>query len=248
MTRSKKLKKIIRARSKKTGERYTAARRQVLEARRPRAPLPSPETKAEAVPARSARGGLSEASALKATGHGLAHWFGVLDAFGAGAKGHTAAARHLYSDHGVPGWHAQGITVAYERARGLRSVNQASTGKFQVSVSRVVPASVDDVAQAIDSRRIRGRWLEGADPALRAALDAAFAGPRPKQVVRKASGDARLRYRWDAAVVEIQVIAKPRGGASVVVVTSGLPDGSLIERRRAQWALALNGLRTYLTR
>ncbi|HEX7779978.1 MAG TPA: hypothetical protein VF424_12085 [Vicinamibacterales bacterium] len=62
------------------------------------------------------------------TGRGLDHWFEVLDRFGAVEKGHTAAARHLYDAHGVDGWYAQGITVAYERARGVRGVNQRRDG------------------------------------------------------------------------------------------------------------------------
>src|SRR5687768_15705436 len=135
MTQQKKLKKAIRARSEKTGESYTAARRQVLLAREEPAPLPP-------APKPPAKGGISEESVLKKTGHGLDHWFGVLDTFGGAAQGHTAMAAHLYKEHGIPGWHSQGITVAYERARGLREVNQACTGKFQVTVSKTVPATV----------------------------------------------------------------------------------------------------------
>ena len=109
MTRDHKLKKAVRARSRKTGESYAAARRQYLKP-------PTPPSAAS--PSKKAAGGMTEASARRATGHGLDHWFAVLDAFSpGGAKGHTAAARHVADDHGVPGWHAQGITVAWERAR-----------------------------------------------------------------------------------------------------------------------------------
>src|SRR5687767_14022351 len=135
MTQQKKLKKAIRARSEKTGESYTSARRQVLLAREkpvepPAPPPPAPKPKP------AAKGGISEESVLKKTGHGLDHWFGVLDAFGGPTQGHTAMAAHLYNEHGIPGWHSQGIAVAYERARGLREVNQACTGKFQVKIGR----------------------------------------------------------------------------------------------------------------
>ena len=64
------------------------------------------------------RGSVTDEKAREKTGHGLDHWFAVLDRFGGVEKGHSASARHLYDDHGVPGWYAQGITVAYERARG----------------------------------------------------------------------------------------------------------------------------------
>src|SRR5262245_14608272 len=136
MTTQKKLKQAIRARAKKTGESYTAARSHILEARKKRAPA---EPKAP----------MSDASVVARTGHDLDHWFAVLDGFDAARRGHTASARHLNEDHGVPGWHAQGITVAYERARGLRAVNQRMDGRFEVGVSKVVAAPMERVAQLL---------------------------------------------------------------------------------------------------
>ena len=234
MTLQKKLKKTIRARSEKTGESYTAARRQVLLAREKPAKAPKPP----------AKGGITEESVIKKTGHGLDHWFGVLDAFGAATKGHTAAAAHLYDAHGVPGWHAQGITVAYERARGLREVNQACTGKFQVSVSKTVPATVTEVADALRSADRRAAWLQGAEPGLVQALAEAFAGPKPREVKLK-TDYAWLRFPWEGRTVEIRITGKP-SGASVVADNKDLPDPALVEQRRAQWRAALEGLQRYL--
>src|SRR5688572_12825597 len=121
MTRARALKHVIRERAAKTGERYTTARRHVLAAvARPVAPAPP----VRPAPPPPTKGSVSDAKAIEKTGHGLDHWFAVLDRFNAIAKGHTAAARHLFDDHNVPGWYAQGITVAYERARGVRALNQ----------------------------------------------------------------------------------------------------------------------------
>lgn len=236
MTQQKKLKKAIRARSEKTGESYTSARRQVLLAREePPVPPPPPASKPPA------KGGISEESVLKKTGHGLDHWFGVLDAFGGATKGHTAMAAHLYNEHGIPGWHSQGITVAYERARGLREVNQACTGKFQVSVSKTVPATVAEVVAALKSTV----WLQGADPGLVQALDSAFTGDKPREVKTKGSDYAWLRFPWDGRTVEIRITGKPKG-ASVVADNKDLPDPTVVEQRRAQWRAALEGLQRYL--
>jgi hypothetical protein len=251
MTRVKKLKKAIRERSRKTGESYTAARRHVLQARQKRtgarASAPdSPPPASRRNP--SAGGAVSAAASLKRTGHGLDHWFAVLDAFGAAEEGHTASARHLHADHGVPGWYAQGITVAYERARGLRAVNQASTGRFQVSVSRVVSGSVAEVADAFGSSRRRADWLKGADSGLRAALEAAFTGPKPRSVRIKSERDARLRYPWDGSTVEIRITGKPMGGASVAADNTGLAGAVQVERRRALWKAALEALKAHLSR
>lgn len=246
MTQQKKLKKAIRARSEKTGESYTSARRQVLLARgtqseaAPEPPAPPPPP----APRPPAKGGISEESVLKKTGHGLDHWFGVLDAFGAAAKGHTAAAAHLYNEHGIPGWHSQGITVAYERARGLRERNQACTGKYQVSVSKTVPATVAEVVDSLRSADRRAVWLQGADPGLVLALEAAFAGDKPREV--KTKGDyAWLRFPWDGRTVEIRITGKPKG-ASVVADNKDLADSAQVEQRRAQWRAALEGLRQHL--
>ena len=241
MTQQKKLKKAIRARSEKTGESYTSARRQVLLAREKPAKAPEPPP----APKPPAKRGISEESVLKKTGHGLDHWFGVLDAFGGAAKGHTAMAAHLYKEHGIPGWHSQGITVAYERARGLREVNQACTGKFQVSVSKTVPATVAEVVDALKSADRRAAWLQGADPGLVQALDAAFTSDKPREVKTKGSDYAWLRFPWDGRTVEIRITGKPTG-ASVVADNKDLPEPALVEQRRAQWRTALEGLQRHL--
>jgi hypothetical protein len=240
MTHTRKLKKAIRARAKKTGESYAAARRQYLKPAQ--APLPP------AAPSKKkAAGGMTEASALRATGHGLQHWFAVLDAFSpGGVKGHTAVARHLADDHGVPGWHAQGISVAWERDRGHRAMNQSCTGTFNVSVSRVVPADVAAVVAALQDRAARARWLAEADPALGRALAAALDGGKSKGLKQPRGDRARLRFRWDERTIELRVDAKGEDRTSVVADNMELPDAAAVESRRTVWKDALDGLKTYL--
>jgi hypothetical protein len=257
MTLQKKLKKAIRTRSLKTGESYTAARRQVLLAREKPAeaatPIPIPEAvvpkaipEPPAPPAKPrSRGGVNDEAARKKTGHGLDHWFAVLEAFGMAAKGHTAAAAYLYNEHAVPGWYAQGITLAYERAHGLREANQSCTGDFQVSVSKSVAADVAVVADALRNPERRADWLRDADPALVQAVEAAFAGPKPREVKSKGSY-AWLRFPFDGRTVEIRISTKPKGGASVTADNQGLDGTEQVEERRAQWRVALAGLHRHL--
>lgn len=237
MTQAKKLKKIIRARARKTGESYTAARRQVLKARQ--------KTPA-AVAARSTKGAISDSAVLKKTGYGLQHWFAVLDAFDAKAAGHTDRARYLYDEHKVPGWHAQGITVAYERARGHRVANQSCDGSYQVSVSRVVPVSVTEVADAIGRQKRRDAWLKSADAALVRAVNAAFLGEKPRSVKIKDALNANVRIPWDGSTVEIRITGKPNGSTTVVADNSNLKLQALVEERRAQWKVALDALKAHL--
>ena len=244
MTQARKLKQTIRARARKTGESYTAARLHVVKGRHPGAATKAPAAPAPAAPAPT-RGAVGEASIVKATGHGLDHWFAVLDAFGAVEKGHTATARHLALDHGVPGWHAQGITVNYERARGLRAANQATSG-FQVSVSKTIAASVDDVMALLRNPRRRKAWLSGQDPELARALSAGIDKPLRRGLHVKPRGLGSLRFPCAGTSVEFSITPKPKGGVTFVVAHTKLPGAPQVEARRAQWKSALAALKALL--
>jgi hypothetical protein len=148
----------------------------------------------------------------------------------------------------VPGWYCQGITVAYERARGLRDVNQSGAGRFQVSVSRVVPASVARVVEVLRSKAKRAAWLAGVDPELASALRAALDGVKGQSFAVRAKGDARLRYKWGKSTVVIQIDPRGEGKAQVVAANQDLPAADLVESRRAAWKAALDGLRGSLSR
>lgn len=259
MTEAHKLKKTIRARALKTGESYTAARRNVLAARAGRTSREATRTTTSARPEsktaaarRTVRqttlGSVSDKVAREKTGHGLDHWFAVLDAFGASQKGHTASAGHLYEEHRVPGWYCQGITVAYERLRGLRSPNQSCDGGFQVSISRVVPASVATIRDALRSPETRAAWLADADPELVRTLRAAFQSPKAKTFVVREKGDARLRFKWGEGTVELRIDPRPNGKASIVADNTDLPGPEAVESRRAAWSAALDSLRRHLSR
>ena len=251
MTRARALKAVIRARAAKTGERYTTARRHVLKAlaapaaSAPAAPLaqahlaPSaPALLAPSAPLAPSKGGLSDAKAREKTGFGLDHWFAVLDRFGGPGQGHTALARHLSADHGVPGWHSQGITVAYERARGVRGVNQRCDGEFEVSVSKVVNAPAADVVKALGDPRRRRRWSAGVDPDLMKALSSALDA---NDIVVRPDGLGRFRYKWGATTVQLYLVPKGEK-VSVVATNSRLADAAIVEARRAVWRTALTAL------
>jgi hypothetical protein len=244
MTRAAALKKTIRARAAKTGERYTTARRHVLKEIEQRTPasVPVESMTAPRAPAGGiSKGSVSDAKALEKTGRGLAHWFTVLDRFGAVEKGHTAAARHLHDAHHVDGWYAQGITVAYERARGVRALNQRGDGAYEVSVSKVVAADSADVVVKAFSKAGRRRWTKGVDADLVRALAAALDATAKGFVVRP-DGQGRFRYKWDGTTVQFYLLPKAGGKISVVVTNTKLAGAALVEQRRAQWRAALNAL------
>jgi hypothetical protein len=232
MTRARALKHVIRARVAKTGERYTTARRHVLNARKTESTAIALVPPPRPAPAKTS----------SKTGHGLDHWFEVLDRFGGVEKGHTALARHLYDDHGVPGWYSQGITVAYERARGARAVNQRCDGEYEVSVSKVVNARTADVIAAFGDARLRKRWIAGADAGLAKAFVAALDAPASKGVVVRADGQGRFRYKWGATVVQMYLYPKANDRVSIVVTNSKLANGDAVETRRTLWRAALDAM------
>lgn len=254
MTRARALKAVIRARAAKTGERYTTARRHVLKDLVPRPELvASPGAKPAAAPdvappAATTKGGLSDAKSREKTGHGLDHWFDVLDRFAGVEKGHTASARHLYDDHSVPGWYAQGITVAYERARGVRAVNQRCDGEYEVSVSKVAVTTTADVVKALTTARGRKRWITGVDPALAKALARGVDAPSSKGFVVRADGQGRFRYKWGDTIVQLYLLPKPGGKLTIVISNNKLADGAMVEQRRVLLRTALDAMARSIAR
>jgi len=264
MTRARALKQVIRARSAKTGERYTTARRHVLrELNEPSASalratadkkgsLPQvsagkPPTSAKATVGKQApsprpastKGGMSDATSIKKTGHDLSHWFAVLDKFGAIEKGHTKAANHLHSDHGVPGWYSQGITVAYERTRGVRVMNQKCDGAFEVSVSKMMAATPAQLIKAINKA---DAWGDGVDHDLLKSLASALKDKKSKGFITRPDGQARFRYKWNSTTVQFNMYPKGPAKTSFVASQLQLPDAPAVEASRAKWKAALVAL------
>jgi uncharacterized protein YndB with AHSA1/START domain len=151
MTTDKARKRAVRSRMQKTGERYAAARRHVVrDGDQPALPP---------LPPRLADPGVSEAAITKGTGQGWDHWFRVLDDWGATSRSHTEIARYVNGEHGVDGWWAQSVTVGYERARGMRALNERPEG-FEVSVSKTLAIPAMDAWRAFVEPSRRARWLD----------------------------------------------------------------------------------------
>lgn len=72
------------------------------------------------------------------TGRTRGEWYALLDAENAATWPHADIAAWLHREHGVDGWWAQGITVAYEQARGMRLPGQQSDGSFAAGASKTV--------------------------------------------------------------------------------------------------------------
>jgi hypothetical protein len=108
MTRQKNLKRRVRSRMEKTGERYAAARRQLIDAaerreqsqesaeQAPQQPTQQSTQQPAQQPAGPVQGmRFSDESLRERTGRGWDEWFALLDAWDATTHTHTLFARWL---------------------------------------------------------------------------------------------------------------------------------------------------------
>jgi hypothetical protein len=212
MTTQKTFKRRVRDRMAKTGESYTAARRQLIDAGHE--PDPGTPTFEPVV---------SDEKMLEATGHRHDEWFARLDTWGGTTRAHTEIARWLVEEHAVPGWWAQSITVGYERARGMRAVGQMKDG-WTVNASKTVNVPVDDLFDAFHDAGRRKRWLPDADLSLRTAT-------KPKSA----------RYDWEDGSTRVVVAfeAKSEKKATIHLSHERLPDADTADAMKAYWRAAL---------
>lgn len=137
MTEQESFKRRIRKRMAKTGERYSAARRSLIDKSDGTSGAPSSRTWV-------AEPELSDESIRAATGKGWNEWCDVIDAWPGHGDGHTAIAAYLQNGHGVDSWWSQSVTVGYERITGLRLRHQHPDGTFSAGKSRTI--SIDPAA------------------------------------------------------------------------------------------------------
>lgn len=212
MTKQKASKREVRLRMTKTGERYTAARRQVLK------PPPLPPRVAEPL--------VSDAAVRRATGKRWDDWFRVLDAFGATEHTHTEIARYVNIELGVDGWWSQNVTVGYERARGMRAAHQRPDG-FSVGVSKTFPVGAERLHAMFVQARQRNRWIDKDTLALRTAT-----APRT----------ARFDFGDGASRVVVGITAKGSSKSSAGIQHERLPDAASVTEMRQFWKERLGAL------
>jgi hypothetical protein len=215
MTERKSFKRRVRARMEKTGERYTAARRHLV-AEKAAAAEPEPPVSEEAV--------------VRNTGKTWDEWFAILDEWGAAARSHRDIARHLREAHGTGGWWAQSVTVAYERARGLRAKYERPRG-FSVTASKTVAVPVERLFAAFADDEERARLLPDAPLSLRTA--------QPNRSARFDWGDAGTR-------VVVGFADKGPEKSQVALEHERLPDAAAAERAKTEWRERLARLKAAL--
>ncbi|HEY7727672.1 MAG TPA: SRPBCC domain-containing protein [Candidatus Eisenbacteria bacterium] len=196
--------------------------------------------------------GISDDAVRKGTGKRWSGWMRILDRWGARSKGHAATARHLAERYGIDPWWSQSVTVRYEQERGLRRVHERASGKYEISVSRVIGAPARRVFDCFIKPSDLSCWFtRGA--AVNARVGGRYRNRDGDRGVFLAVRPPRLlRFTWENprhapdTVVEVAISSKgPRK------VSAALTHGKLKSRRDAAkmkeaWSWAMDSLRSYV--
>lgn len=230
MTTQKTFKRRVRARAAKTGESYTAARSQLLRKTDAPASADRGATIEEPPPSAEELAGMSDEALIRGSGKPIAEWLRILDAWGATAHTHTQIARWLVAEHGIGGWWAQGVTVAYERARGMRAMHQRPDG-YSVSVSKTIGAEAGALLASFTSAPRRRRWLPD--------------GPMRQ---RRTTAANSARFDWVEPASRVVVLLTPKSDTrtQVTVTHEKLPEAGDVDRMRAVWRDRLGALKEQL--
>ncbi len=167
---------------------------------------------------------MSDEAIREGSGRTWDEWVAVLDAWDAASKSHTEIARYI-AGLGVDGWWAQGVTVGYERIKGLRQAGQQRDGSYQGSASKTVPVPVERLFEAFVDDAARNAWLEPGTLTLR-------------------TSQAGKSARFDSAegIVAAWFSAKGDAKASVQVQVEKLPSKEAADECKALWKARLADL------
>ena len=224
MTKQRSFKERIRARMDKTGESYATARRQLIE--KSEAEARKRRTPRTISPIRS-----SDESVLENTGRTWEEWFKSLDESGAKNRKHPEIVRWISDEHGVDGWWAQQVTVAYEQDRGMRAPGQRADGTYNVTASKTVEVQVERLFKAFQDKRLRGRWLGDFELGIRTA--------RPGKSMTAAWEDGSTR-------LTVSFYAKGDTKSQVALAHERIPDPRRADELKAFWRERMSMLKSLL--
>ena len=222
---NKDLKRLVRARMKKTGEAYTTARAHLL--KKPRRKTVSKTVLAAAKKVDyAALAGTSDATIKAKTGCTWGRWVGALDYLGAKEMSHRDIAALVNKKYKIDGWWAQTVTVGYERIKGLRARGQRRDGTYEATKSRTFDVPVKTLFEAWADASVRRRWLDG-----------------ESVKVRTATAPKSMRLGWsDGSIIAIGFEAKGKSKSSVAVQHTKLPDKETADRLKQYWSDRLDTL------
>jgi Domain of unknown function (DUF4287) len=175
---------------------------------------------------------ISDAAVKAKTGKPWKEWFSLLDKAGAKEMSHKEIANYLHTEHDVPPWWTQMVTVTYEQARGLRKKHEKPEG-YSISASRTVKVPLTTLYKAFANEKSRRAWL-----------------PEDGLVVRKATPNKTMRVTWKdgKTSLEIYFYDKGKSNSQIVVQHSKLSDAKAAAKMKTYWGKSLDRLRDTLTK
>jgi hypothetical protein len=170
---------------------------------------------------------MTDAGIKARTGKGWDQWYAALDKAGAAKLDHKGITALLDSKFKPGPWWGQMIAVSYERARGIRAMNQKCDGEFSVSVSKTLPVDLSTLYEAVADDKQRAKWF-----------------PKGAFKLSSQTKDKYFRGAWgkDGARLEIGFYAKGEGKAQIALQVNKLPGGEAVESERATWKKAIEKL------
>ncbi|HWJ13584.1 MAG TPA: hypothetical protein VNS10_07560 [Gemmatimonadaceae bacterium] len=238
MPTNKDFKRVVRARMRKTGESYTAARAQLLrETPAPRAKQPPKRRTARPTPPSSivppaqyaGVAGMSDAAVKEGTGCTWERWVNSLDYHQAYTWSHRDIAKYLREKYKTPSWWTQMVTVGYERIKGLRAPGQQRSGSYTVTRSKTVRAPLTALFAAFENDEQRARWL-------------------PSAQLKRATKNKSLRLLLDdGSQVVAGFTSKGDGKSQVAVEQTGLANSAAAAECKSAWSSRLENLAAQLS-
>jgi uncharacterized protein YndB with AHSA1/START domain len=222
MTQNKDLKRLVRARMKKTGESYTSARAQLLS---------KSQKKSRAVKIDyAALAGMSDEAIKAKTGCTWERWVKSLDYYGADKMSHAEIARLVSDKWKVGSWWRQTVAVGYERIKGLRARGQRRDGSYEATKSRTFNVPVEKLFDAWRDTDSREQWLDGTSVKVRTAT-------RPKS----------MWLDWgDGSIIAVGFTSKGKSKSQLAVSHTKLPDRDAANRVKGFWSEKFDDLKKVL--
>jgi hypothetical protein len=230
MPTQKDFKRLVRARMRKTGEAYTAARAQIIN-RQPKVVALAPV----AIPAPvkvdyAAMAGMSDEKIRENTGCTWERWVYALDRKKAYELSHRELAQLIKEKYKTADWWTQTVAVGYERIKGLRARGQRRDGSYSASKSRTFNVPVEMLFKAWADTRTRNKWLGD------------------KNVhIRRATAPKSIRLEQDGSIIAVMFTKRGPARSTVAIDEGKLPSKEAAEAVKQYWSDRFDDLQVVLS-
>ena len=226
MPTQKDLKRLVRARMRKTGEAYTAARAQIISKPQKQVLRAAQDDK----PDYAGLAGMSDEKIKEKTGCNWEKWVYALDRKKAYELSHSELAKLIKDKYRTPDWWAQTVAVGYERIKGLRARGQRRDGSYSANKSRTFNVPVETLFEAWTNAKERTKWL--ADRNVR---------------IRKSTAPKSIRLEQDGSIIAVMFTKRGPSKSAVAIDEGKLPSREAAEAVKQYWSDRFDDLQVVLS-